>query len=429
MKTIPVKAVKVIGAVWTAVFACGCLAGCTPAGKRAATKGTGPGPEIRVLLGEETGIFAVESRGGFRVESEGGVALMRSNDPSRVMIRQQGSSVELRFEPQGTAAVAEGNVFVTPYKSANLNYRGVAYPGRILVRPGGTGRACQIVNVLPLEAYLEGVLPHELGDPGPDAFAAMEAQAIAARTYAMSRIETRKLEPFDVYADVRDQMYGGRDRTNKLASGAVRETHGVVLTYDGELARTYYCATCGGHTSDIRRVWPQREAARYLHGAYDRDPNGNASYCQWNRKFRWRYSFTGKELGRILRKTLPAELGVDRESVGSLIDVVVAQRSPSGRVRYLKVVTTEGSFTIEGDRIRWVLMTDPDAGRILPSTMFKLEKEIRSEMLAFVSIVGGGNGHGVGMCQNGAIEMARVGYTRDMILMHYYPGTKTKTKY
>jgi stage II sporulation protein D len=418
-----------VGALLAAAIACGGVAGCSSTGKPEATKGTGPGPEIRVLLGEETGTFAVESKGGFRVESEGGAALMRSNDPSRVMVRRRENSVELRFEPQGTAAVAEGNVYITPYKSANLYYRGVAYPGRILVRADGAGPAARIVNVLPLETYLEGVLPHEMGNPGPDAFAALEAQAIAARTYAMSRIEMRKLESFDVYAGVRDQVYGGRDQMHKLVSGAVRETRGIVLTYKGELAWTYYCATCGGHTSDIRRVWPQREPARYLYGAYDRDPDENASFCRWVHNFRWQYSFSGKELGHILRKTIPAELGVDPERVGSLIDIGVSQRNPSGRVRYLEIMTTKGSFTVEGDRIRWVLMTDPDAGRILPSTMFDLRKEMRDQRLAFVSIVGGGNGHGVGMCQNGAIEMARAGYTHEMILAHYYQGTKTETKY
>lgn len=420
---------KIVGMLLAVAIACAGMAGCSSTGKPGATKSVDPGPVIRVLLGEETGTFTVESRGGFRVESEGGAALMRSNDPSRIKIHRREGSVELRFEPQGTAAVAEGNVYITPYKSANLYYSGTAYPGRILVRADGVGPAAQVVNVLPLETYLEGVLPHEMGNPGPDAFSALEAQAVAARTYAMSRIETRKLESFDVYASVRDQVYGGRHNIDKLASGAVRETRGVVLTHKSELARTYYCATCGGHTSDIRRVWPQREPARYLYGAYDRDPDRNESFCRWVHNFRWRYSFSGKELGRILRRTIPAELGVDPANVGSLIDIGVSERNPSGRVRYLEIITTKGSFTVEGDRIRWVLMTDPEAGRILPSTMFTLHKDMRDQRLTFVSIVGGGNGHGVGMCQNGAIEMARVGYTYDMILEHYYPGTETEAKY
>jgi stage II sporulation protein D len=74
-------------------------------------------------------------------------------------------------------------------------------------------------------------------------------------------------------------------------------------------------------------------------------------------------------------------------------------------------------------------MPDPEAGRILPSTLFNLHKEMNNQRVASVSIVGGGNGHGVGMCQNGAIGMAKRGYTRDMILSHYYPGTEISKRY
>ena len=147
------------------------------------------------------------------------------------------------------------------------------------------------------------------------------------------------------------------------------------------------------------------------------------------RRFRWRFSFSGKELGEILRETVPSELGVDREQVGYLIDVAVSERTASGRARFLEVITTRGSFTIEGDRIRWVLMPDPGAGRILPSTLFNLQKQTLNQKVVSVSIVGGGNGHGVGMCQNGAIGMARRGFTSEMILLHYYPGTELSKWY
>jgi len=401
--------------------------GCTPAKKSASSAVSGDEPMVRAMIGDESESFKIEATGAFRIESEGGIALVRSEEAAVVTIRREGTSMQIHMDPQGTAAVAEGNVYLSPTGNASLVYAGTAYPGRILVRDAGGEVVVQIINVVPLETYLEGVLPHEMGNPGPDAFAAMEAQAITARTYAISRIESRAGQPFDVYAGVRDQVYRGREKASRLASGAVRETRGVVLAFKDELATTYYSATCGGHTSDIRRVWPQREPAAYLYGAYDRD--GDGSFCSWVYNFRWRFSFSGKELGEIVRKTIPAELGVDPDRVGYLIDVGVSERSPSGRARYLEVITTKGSFTVEGDRIRWVLMPDQAAGRILPSTMFVLEKQKHNQRLASVSIVGGGNGHGVGMCQNGAIEMAKKGYTREMILSHYYPGTELEKRY
>jgi stage II sporulation protein D len=402
-------------------------AGCTPA-KKAAPEGSGEEPVIRVLIGETRGTIEFSVSGAFRIESAGGMALVRSDDPATISVRREGTSTQIHLEPQGSAAVAEGDVYITPTGNAELRYDGVAWPGRMLVRSAdGSASGLWAVNVVGLESYLEGVLPHEIGNPGPDAFSAMEAQAVTARTYAISRISDREGAPFDVYSSVRDQVYRGREKTSQLASSAVRETRGRVLVLKGQLARTYYSATCGGHTSDIRLMWPQREPARYLQGVLDRDDAG--TFCSWVYNFRWRFSFSGKELGDLLRRTIPAETGVDPERVGHLIDIAVSARGPSGRARYLEVVTTRGSFTVEGDRIRWVLMPDPEAGRILPSTLFNLHKEMNNQRVASVSIVGGGNGHGVGMCQNGAIEMAKRGYTRDMILSHYYPGTEISKRY
>jgi stage II sporulation protein D len=285
------------------------------------------------------------------------------------------------------------------------------------------------VNTLPLETYLEGVVPHEIGNPGPDAYAALAAQAVTARTYALGRVELNRAEPFDVFAGVRDQVYRGKEKTSRATTSAVRDTRGEVLLDGGKLCRTYYSATCGGHTSDIRLVWPQRDAEPYLYGSYDRMPGEGESFCHWVRNFRWRYSFSGKEIGRILRKTIPLELGVPSSRVGNFVDIHIAERSPSGRVRRVEIETTTGTFSVEGDRIRWVLMVDAENSRILPSTLFAFEKSMQNGRVSFLSVAGGGNGHGVGMCQNGAIGMARKGYSYRMILSHYYPGTTLARRY
>lgn len=414
----------------SAVLVLGCctwVAGCASLGTRGPA-GRGPGPNVRVLIGVKSPPVAVEAKGGFQIESESGVSLMRSGNPATIEITRRGRSLQLRFEPEGSAAVAEGNVYITPYGGADLMFEGVPYAGRFYVQIQ-SGGALAVINVVPLETYLEGVLPHEIGDPGPDAFAALEAQAITARTYAMTRIEEQKDQPFDVHAGVRDQVYRGKARVSAPASSAVRETRGVVLAFDGELARTYYCATCGGHTSDIRRVWPQRAAAPYLLGHHDRVPQSRGSFCDWVHNFRWRYSFSGKEVGVMLRNTIPKELGVPSDRVGSIVDLKIGERSPSGRVQRLEIVTTKETFVVEGDRIRWVLMSDWRRDKILPSTMFDLQKRYLNRRVSFVSVVGGGNGHGVGMCQNGAIGMAKRGYTHRMILSHYYPGTKLIKRY
>jgi stage II sporulation protein D len=409
---------------WIALVGIVALAyGCTPGARRVGAPGKSP--VIRALIAEGSKV-RVEATGAFRVKDEDGSVLLGGGGAGVVEVEQRGLTLEARMD--GKVASTDGLLEIVPAGPCDFRVSGVPYGGRLRLSSARSGRML-VVNELPLEDYLEGVVPHEIGNPGPDAFAALEAQAVAARTYAISRIEARRGEPFDVFAGVRDQVYRGKERRDRSTTAAVRETRGMVLEYDGQLCRAYYCATCGGHTSDIRNVWPQREDAAYLRGSLDRTTRERESFCSWVRNFRWRYSFSGKELGRVLRKTLPAELGVSAGRVGSFVDVSVAERDASGRVRRLEIETTEGTFVVESDRIRWVLMADADRGRILPSTMFKIDRRVRNGNVVFVTVTGGGNGHGVGMCQNGAIGMARAGYSYRMILSHYYPGTTPARRY
>ncbi|MCH7549513.1 MAG: SpoIID/LytB domain-containing protein [Candidatus Krumholzibacteriota bacterium] len=403
------------------------LPGCTSTSPRYASTTSAKGPTIRALLVQTESVAVVRSTGPCEVRTRGGATVASVDQAATIRIERDESRLVIRIEPGGETTVVESALVLAPSPATLFRFDGTTYPGNIMARTYGHSSVL-VVNVLDLETYLEGVVPHEIGDPGPEAYAAVRAQAIAARTYALARIEERGAEPFDVFAGVRDQVYQGDTGKNRLASSAVRDTRGLVLLGGGALVRAYYCATCGGHTSDIRRVWPQRESAPYLHGVFDRG-TGASSYCDWVHNFRWRVSYSGRDLGEMLRKTLPRELGVPVARVGFITDLSVVERSPSGRVRVLKIETTSGSFRAQGDRIRWVLMADVDNDRILPSTMFDIEKVTRGGRVTSVSVIGGGNGHGVGMCQNGAIGMARQGYSHNMILSHYYPGTSLDKRY
>lgn len=377
-------------------------------------------PAIRVLLAEGLSSLTVSAERGCSVTAAG-ISLLESRDRCAVRVTAGGGEIGLALEPGGRVAAAQGPVRIAPYGGSPLAFDASTYAGSMTVVGDPDGRLI-LLNVLPLEIYLEGVVPHEIGNPGVEGFDALEAQAVAARTYALDRINMHAAEPFDVEAGVRDQVYQGLRGKSNQSSAAVSQTRGIVLSDGDGLVKAYYCSTCGGHTSDIRRVWPKREPAPYLYGIPDRDEGNAASFCRESRYFRWRYSFTGKELGDMLRKTIPQTLGVKPSGVGEVLDVRAGELTESGRVSQVSIRTTKGEFTVVGDEIRWVLMADPGKGRILPSIMFKLEKVMEGGRVAFLSIAGGGNGHGVGMCQNGAIAMAKKGYTYRMILRHYYPG-------
>ena len=385
----------------------------------------GQEPIIRVLVFSTSGSATIASTGGFRV-LVGGVLQFESDRGGTVSVYRDGEELKLRHDASGQAATGPGEITVVPAEKP-LSVGGVWYPGsiRALSREDG---GVDLVSLVALETYLEGVVPHEIGEPGPDAYAAVEAQAIAARTYAMSRMKLNRDKAYDVESGVQDQVYRGTEKRGRLASSAVYDTRGLVLMNHGDMCDAYYSATCGGHTSDIRLIWPDRPSAPYLYGGRDADTDG-VSFCSAARNFRWRYSWSGRALGEMVRQTLPMTLGVDPTDVGELVDVRVKERSPSGRVQKLEIVTSTKTFVVESDKIRRVIMLDVPRGRILPSTLFDVEKVMNGSRVGIVSLYGGGNGHGVGMCQNGALGMARKGYSYAMILQHYYPGAEVKTGY
>ncbi|HXS09075.1 MAG TPA: SpoIID/LytB domain-containing protein [Candidatus Krumholzibacteria bacterium] len=405
----------------------GCAGG-SPAPSTAAggpsARSSGSEPIIRVLVLSSSGSATVASTGAVKITG-GGKNLLSSDRGGTVSIQR--TSRGMRATSGGGSAEAAGEVVIDA-GAAPLSVGGVWYSGRVMARPSQNS-GIDLINLVPLETYLEGVVPHEIGEPGPDAFAAVEAQTVAARTYALSRMDINRNQPFDVEAGVMDQVYRGNEKKSRLASSAIHDTRALVLSYRGGLCEAYYSATCGGHTSDIRTVWPDRPDAPFLHGSLDRPQGGATSFCAEARNFRWCYSFSGHQLGNTLRQTLPALLNMAPGSVGSLVDMKIVHRTPSGRVWRLEIRTSTGTYNIDGDKIRRALMLDVQKGRILPSTMFDLEKHMSGNLIASVDIVGGGNGHGVGMCQNGAIGMARRGYAYDMILQHYYPGSELRAGY
>jgi stage II sporulation protein D len=102
---------------------------------------------------------------------------------------------------------------------------------------------------------------------------------------------------------------------------------------------------------------------------------------------------------------------------------------PDGRVLGIEIATDRQSFEVLGDRIRWVMKPDPASDAILKSTLFKIDVSIARGRIAAIDMLGGGNGHGVGMCQTGAIRMAELGYSGEEIIRHYYPGSALEPRY
>ena len=282
-----------------------------------------------------------------------------------------------------------------------------------------------IVNEVDFESYLRSVLPHEIGKPPESDFEAVKAQAVAARSYTLSYLGRRGALGFDLYASVEDQVYGGISRENTQSDRALDQTRGEVLVSDGQPIRALYSSACGGRTSNVEDVWPWAWTS-YLRSVRDADwsPSEGEAYCSASANYRWREEWDADEFMASLRRFGPPEGGDVGVLSGDLVDVRVKSRGRSGRVGELAVVTTRGEWTVRGDRTRWAIRR-PGKDAILRSAFLKIGVlRDRKGGTTKVIATGAGNGHGIGLCQWGAMGMAKAGKSHRQILGHYYRRAK-----
>ncbi len=282
-------------------------------------------------------------------------------------------------------------------------------------------------NAVAEDKLLAGLVPAEMYPDAPAA--ALEAQAIAARTELLQKIGRRNLtDPFLLCSTQQCQVYAGAGKEDARTTRAVEKTRGIVLLRDGGgLVDIRYSASCGGHTEHNDAIWGG-EADPSLRGRTD-DPEGamtkitedsldaflsndRAAWCSETRTAaklgKGRYRWTEK----LRADELTARLAIDHPEIGRVKALVAKQRGVSGRIGVLVIKGDKGSVEIVGDlKIRRLL-----GG--LKSTLFSIDTEGDTFVLR-----GAGFGHGVGMCQMGAIGMAAAGRPHDKILGHYYRGT------
>lgn len=389
------------------------LAGCAKPTVPARTAGDEPDVRVGVVVRAQ----------GVRISAQGAVAAMRGGGSEFRLIEGLAVRIEAADRTLVVSGAASGRFESLTFLSLDdrrfVEVDGVAYRGVIEVyaREGGV----TAVNQVGLEAYVAGVVTAELGRRAPGEQAAVEAQAIVSRTYALDNLGKFASEGFDLRATVTDQAYGGVKAETDQAWRATRATAGTVLTQDGELISTFFHSTCGGATAAPDEAFRTARPRRYLRSVSDRRPGGY--YCDISPRFRWTVEWDGAELANILRRTLPSVMGVDAEVVDAVRDVTVRRRSDAGRVTELRIRVGKGEIPVFGPDLRTVLR-EP-AGRLLGSTAVEFTANHGNDgVIQRLTARGAGWGHGVGMCQWGAVGRARAGQDRETILTNYFPGTK-----
>lgn len=385
----------------------------------------GSGRFVRVALSSGVPAVDIGSTGEWRLaDLQGDGILLRVSSRDVWRIEPRGRS--LRAVREGTATAERvGPLVARPERVSDfMTVNGKRYRGEVVLSVQDDGLL--VTNRLHMEDYLRGVVPLEIGPRVAGEEAAVAAQAVAARSYAYIRVSGGDARPYDVVATVQDQVYGGADAETPIADAAVWATRGLVLTYGGRAVNAPYHSTCGGSTAEVSEVWYRSRDEPYLQRVSDRIGDSERFYCDPSPRFRWTKTMDRATLTTALQRYLAQYVRVPSGRVGSPRGLEVDGKTPSGRVAALAVRTDRGRFLVRGNDVRFVMRV-PN-GEILNSTYFSVRTaRDASGQLARATFEGGGYGHGIGMCQWGAIGRARAGYGFRDILSTYYPGTSLAT--
>ena len=314
-------------------------------------------------------------------------------------------------------------------------YEDQEFQGTLDIKPNPDGTETAI-NTIDLEDYLCSVISSEMSADSP--MELLKAHAVISRSWAIRAMQKPNHEGFHVCADDHCQRYEGLRRMNERAVEAVRATAGQVLMYGDEICDCRYYKCCGGKTEVWRTCWedidvpyiqsvecpycnPKHIKALSSHGA--RSFNFLLSTClndydQETTDFHdWKVTYTADELSEIIR----TKSGID---FGQITDLIPLQRGASGRIYALKIVGTKRTEIIGKElKIRlWLSKT------CLYSSWFDVEKSFSSPARGgregLFHLTGHGWGHGAGLCQIGAAQMAAEGHSYEEILHFYYHGTR-----
>lgn len=362
--------------------------------------------EAQPLYVVRVGLTGFSAEPSLTVSSKTAFAAYDATTQRRLGVYVAGAEVLLKQSEDGLVGVAGTRVPAVYFASENsiLTISGSkgsrSYRGWMFV--GSDSSGLYAVNELPLEDYLLGVIPCEISPSAP--MEAIKAQAVAARSYTIRKIGRFKDQPYDVDDTVRTQVYRGTEREDPRTTSAVRATAGQILTYNGAVVDAIYGAVSGGQTENCHEVWGGSPVP-YLTSFPDVDERGRP-YADGSKYMTWTVAYTQIEFESLLRAA--------GYSLGSIVEVRVESQTSSGRAATVRIVGTHGDASIRANDLRWILGVDR-----LRSTWFNVGRTPTGWEFA-----GRGWGHGVGLCQAGAVGRAKAGQSYLEILAAYYPGTR-----
>ncbi len=277
-----------------------------------------------------------------------------------------------------------------------IRVNGRRYRGTILIQQVNE-EAITVINELGIDEYLCGILPREVSPSWP--METLKAQALASRSFALKNLGRHNSEGYNLCSKVHCQVYGGMEGEDERTNQAVNDTYNEVVLYKEDLANTVFFSNCGGKTESSINAWETSTATPYLKSV-------RCKYCKDFKHHEWGQFLTAEQITAALAK-FSVELPIQSISVLS--------RGASGRVTTFKVKSLSDVVKIRASQFRMALGPD-----VIRSTFIT---NIRKKGSGFY-FAGKGWGHGVGLCQEGALGMAERGASYRKIIKFYYPGTR-----
>ena len=297
----------------------------------------------------------------------------------------------------------------------------------LIARSESPGRF-DVIESVPIERYLPGVLAKELYPNFHEQ--AYEAQAIAARTYAMHERERRMRigSAFDVESSTKDQAYGGAT-AHPRALEAVKNTRGQVLTWEGDLLRAYYSSTCGDRAASAGDTWPVGAGFEF-NSAGPIQSHDRVCACSDSPRHRWSVSRGAYDVTQRMR-AWGQRAGHSIRGMSRVRSVDVLKRNEMGRPSRYRVRDDRGkAYELSAEQLRVSFNVERRDGKKITSKERVLSGDIRVDVRGdTVHVTGRGFGHGVGLCQFGAHGLAKQGLGARSILRRYYPGAKVERAY
>ncbi len=372
-------------------------------------------PWVRVRVGQSITRLVIENESAIKISPSPDMSAGRSFG-TQVVIAPYQSGFSISSNTGSPMYWDVKSLYFESTKDSNLRGNNVEYPHRLAVhRTGGTFDA---VNHLKMEEYLPGVVAKEL-IPGwlP---AAYEAQAVAARSYAMFILGRSQGTTFDIVAGVTNQAYSGEVKTGRAAD-AVRKTKGYVVAYQDRILPAYYYASSGGIGQDAWEVFTSSPKIAAFTGRNFGNLEAEFNYIKWGPFYRPR---------RELALRFAAWGAANKNAIANLRDIKsisIQDKNSAGRPTDYAITSDDGkTYILHAEQFRSACNQSAPGTATLDKTNTLrsgfVDVTVKGDQVLFAN--GRGYGHGVGMSQHGAQALAKKGYSYDDILEYFYPGTR-----